>query len=87
MSGMSMSGASKTGRLTEPDLHALLGQQFGEHAVLAMNATDAGVRGAKDFPTIAKALDANSVAISTSIGSIYGAKAANTRKKCSSTGA
>jgi len=78
MSGMSMSGASKTASLTESDLRTLLGQQFGEHAVLAMNATDAGVKGAGDFPAIAKALDANSVAISKSIGSIYGAKAADT---------
>ena len=78
MAGMSMTTASMTRALTASDLRALLGQQFGEHAVLAMNATDAGVTGAKDFPTIAKALDANSVAISKSIGSIYGAKAANT---------
>jgi len=64
--------------LTASDLRALPGQQFGEHAVLAMNATDAGLTGAKNFPEIAKALDANSVAISKSIGSVYGAKAANT---------
>ena len=43
-----------------------------------MNATDAGFRGAADFPTIAKETDANSVAISKSIGSVYGAKAADT---------
>jgi hypothetical protein len=78
MAGMSMATRSKGAALTESDLRALLGQQFGEHAVLAMNATDAGVTGARDFPAIAKALDANSVAISKSIGSIYGAKAAST---------
>jgi hypothetical protein len=77
MAGMSMHSSGKVS-LTASDLRALLGQQFGEHAVLAMNATDAGVTGAKDFPAIAGALDANSVAISKSIGSIYGAKAADT---------
>jgi hypothetical protein len=60
------------------DLRALLGRQFGEHAVLAMNATNAGVAGAPTFPTIAKSLDANSVAISKSIGSVYGPAAAKT---------
>ena len=43
-----------------------------------MNATDAGYRGAPDFPQIAKALDANSVAISKSIGAVYGPAAAKT---------
>jgi hypothetical protein len=75
MAGMSMPSSSM---VTASDLRALLGQQFGEHAVLAMNATDAGVSGAKNFSAIANALDANSVAISKSIGSVYGAKAANT---------
>ena len=60
------------------DLRALLGRQFGEHAVLAMNATNAGVTGSPTFPSIAKSLDANSVAISKSIGSVYGAAAAKT---------
>jgi hypothetical protein len=77
MAGMSMPSSGKV-TLTASDLRSLLGQQFGEHAVLAMNATDAGVTGAKNFAAIAKALDANSVAISKSIGSFYGAKAANT---------
>jgi hypothetical protein len=77
MAGMSMPSSGKAA-LTASDLRALLGQQFGEHAVLAMNATDAGLTGAKNFPEIAKALDANSVAISKSIGSVYGAKAAST---------
>ena len=43
-----------------------------------MNATNAGVTGSPTFPTIAKALDANSVAISRSIGSVYGPAAAKT---------
>lgn len=69
---------SKAKALTASDLRALLGRQFGAHAVLAMNATNAGVSGSPAFPTIAKALDANSVAISKSIGSVYGAAAAKT---------
>lgn len=60
------------------DLRSILGRQFGEHAVLAMNATNAGVSGSPTFPAIAKSLDANSVAISKSIGSVYGAAAAKT---------
>ena len=65
-------------KLTASDLRVMLDNLFGEHAVLAMNATDAGVTGSKSFPAAAKALDDNSVALSKAIGSIYGAKAANT---------
>ena len=65
-------------KLTASDLRVMLDNLFGEHAVLAMNATDAGVTGSKAFPAAAKALDDNSVALSKAIGSIYGAKAANT---------
>jgi hypothetical protein len=64
--------------VTASDLRALLGKQFGEHAALAMNATNAGVSGSKSFASIAAALDRNSVAISKSIGSVYGAGAAKT---------
>ncbi len=80
MAGMHMQGATthSAAAVTASDLRALLGRQFGEHAVLAMNATNAGVSGSPTFPTIAKALDANSVAISKSIGSVYGAGAAKT---------
>jgi hypothetical protein len=73
--GMTHAGAAAP---RASDLRALLGRQFGEHAVLAMNATNAGVTGSPTFPTIAKSLDANSVAISKSIGSVYGAAAAKT---------
>src|SRR5947208_2026744 len=57
------------------DLRVKLDNLFGEHAVLAMNATDAGVTGSKSFPAAAKALDNNSVALSKAIASVYGAKA------------
>jgi len=64
--------------LTASDLRVTLDNLFGEHAVLAMNATNAGVSGSKAFPTAAKTLDDNSVALSKAIASIYGAKAGQT---------
>jgi hypothetical protein len=73
----SMTANAKSTR-TASDLRVTLDNLFGEHAVLAMNATNAGVTGSKSFPAAAKALDNNSVALSKAIGSIYGAKAANT---------
>lgn len=63
--------------LTQSDLRALLGRQLGEHAALAMNATNLGVTGSKAFPAAAKALDRNSVAISKSIAAVYGKQAGN----------
>ncbi len=63
--------------LTRSDLRALLGRQLGEHAALAMNATNLGVNGSPAFPAAAKALDRNSVAISKSIAAVYGKKAGN----------
>lgn len=73
--GMSASGATK---VTAADLRVTLDRLLGEHAVLAMNATNLGVTGSKAFPAAAKALDRNSVEISQAIGSIYGPKAAKT---------
>ena len=63
---------------TAADLRVTLDRLFGQHAVLAMNATNAGATGAKSFPAAAGALDANSVAISKAIASFYGAKAGRT---------
>ena len=57
--------------LTQSDLRALLGRQLGEHAALAMNATNLGVTGSPAFPAAAKALDPNSVALSNSIAAVY----------------
>ncbi len=76
MPGMTHSATAAT--LTAESLRVALDNLFAEHAVLAMNATNAGVTGSKAFPAAAKALDNNSVAISKAIGSVYGAKAANT---------
>ncbi len=65
-------------QVTAADLRVTLDRLLGEHAVLAMNATNLGVTGSKAFPAAAKALDRNSVEISQAIGSIYGARAAKT---------
>ena len=75
MSGMTMTTAAPK---TAADLRVALDNLFGEHAVLAMNATNAGVTGSKSFPAAAKALDSNSVALSKAIASVYGAKAGQT---------
>ena len=75
MSGMTM---TKAAPMTAADLRVALDNLFGEHAVLAMNATNAGVTGSKSFPAAAKALDNNSVALSKAIASVYGAKAGQT---------
>ena len=58
--------------MTQSDLRSLLGRQLGEHAALAMNATNLGVTGSPAFPAAAKALDRNSVALSKSITAVYG---------------
>ncbi len=76
-SGHRMSTTSAK-QVTAADLRVTLDRLLGEHAVLAMNATNLGVTGSKAFPAAAKALDRNSVEISQAIGSIYGAKAAKT---------
>jgi hypothetical protein len=84
MSGMSMArmpmahSTAPGSKLTAESLRVTLDNLFGEHAVLAMNATNAGVTGSKSFPAAAKALDRNSVALSKAIASIYGAKAGRT---------
>jgi hypothetical protein len=69
--------SKSSAKLTAGDLRVTLDNLLGEHAVLAMNATNLGVTGSKAFPAAAKTLDQNSVALSKAIGSIYGAKAGN----------
>lgn len=64
--------------VTSSDLRALLGRLFGEHAALAMNATNQGITGSPSFKATAAALDRNSVALSKAIGSVYGNAAAKT---------
>ncbi len=58
------------------DLRVTLDRLLGEHAVLAMLATQKGYSGASDFEAIAAALDENSVELSEAIGSVYGDEAA-----------
>ena len=60
------------------DLRVGLGRLLGEHAILAMTATQKGFSGAKDFDAIAKSLDANSVDLADAIGSVYGEEARTT---------
>ena len=59
------------------NLRVTLDRLLGEHAALAMNATNLGYSGSKSFPAAAKSLDRNSVELSKAIASIYGAKAGN----------
>jgi hypothetical protein len=73
MQGMTMTAMTPT----KADLRVTLDNLLGEHAALAMNATNAGFSGAKSFPAAAKTLDRNSVALSKAIASLYGAKAGN----------
>lgn len=58
------------------DLRATLDRLLGEHAVLAMLATQKGYDGAPDFEAVAAALDENGVELSQAIGSVYGDEAA-----------
>ena len=57
------------------DLRITLDRLLGEHALLAMFATQKGLMGEKDFKPIAGALDANSVDLADAIGSVYGPEA------------
>lgn len=78
MKGMNHMQGMAAQTVSASDLRVLLDRQLGQHAVLAMNATNAGVTGSKAFPAAAKSLDGNSVALSKTIASVYGAKAGKT---------
>lgn len=54
------------------DLRVTLNRLLGEHALLAVSATQAGYSGSKAFPALGAALDKNSVAVSAAIGSVFG---------------
>src|SRR3954464_10657927 len=77
MTGMAMpvSAASSTSGSKAEELRVTLDNLLGEHALLAIWATQAGYSGGKNFPALAAQLDQNSVAISKAIGSVYGAPA------------
>jgi hypothetical protein len=74
-SGMTMPMQAKTAAVSAGDLRVTLDNLLGEHALLAIWATQAGYSGGKNFPALAAQLDRNSVAISKAIGSVYGASA------------
>jgi hypothetical protein len=78
MSGMHMTTSrSSAASPRAVQLRIALNQLLGEHAILAIQATQRGLVGGKDFNAVAKTLDQNSVAISKAIGSVYGPAAAN----------
>jgi hypothetical protein len=72
--GMQMS-MSQSSAASAADLRVTLDNLLGEHALLAIWATQAGYSGSKSFPALAAQLDKNSVAISKAIASVYGAAA------------
>src|SRR4029079_17215633 len=77
MAGMHMSRSTAgTASAKAVQLRLTLDRLLGEHAVLAIQATQRGYVGGKDFSAVAQQLDANSVALSKAIGSVYGAPAA-----------
>ena len=63
---------------TAADTRVTLDRLLGEHAMLAMFATQKGLKGEDDFEAIAGALDANSRDLAKVIGSVYGDRAAKT---------
>jgi hypothetical protein len=54
------------------ELRVTLDRLLGEHALLAMFATQKGFDGDRDFEAIAGALDRNSIELADAIGSVYG---------------
>jgi hypothetical protein len=64
--------------MSAADLRVALDRLLGEHAILAMLATQKGLSGDPDFEAIAGALDQNGVELSQAIGSVYGDEAADT---------
>jgi hypothetical protein len=82
MAGMAMSDMTMAhtmvaagGSSKGVQLRVALDQLLGEHAILAIQATQRGYAGGADFGAVAKQLDANSVALSKAIASVYGAAA------------
>jgi hypothetical protein len=72
----SSSSSTKPGTATKAaDLRVILNALEREHVDLASQATRNGFDGSADFKASGEALDANSVAISKAVGSVYGAEA------------
>src|SRR3712207_6497916 len=68
-------GGSNSARAA--NLRVTLDRLLGEHTLLAIQATQRGLQGGKEFPALGKALDRNSVELANAIGSVFGAKARN----------
>ncbi len=64
-------------RITAGDLRVTLDRLLGEHALLAISATQQGLKARGEFPAIARALDRNSVELANVIGAAYGKAARN----------
>jgi hypothetical protein len=80
MMGHAMSAGASTGSASSAaaDLRVTLDTLLGEHALLAIAATQKGYDGDPDFEAAAAALDANAVDVANAIGSVYGKEAADT---------
>jgi hypothetical protein len=72
---MDMGSGSAGATSPAADLRVTLDRLLGEHALLAMFATQKGFSGDPDFEAIAAALDANSVDLSEAITTVYGEQA------------
>jgi hypothetical protein len=74
--GMSHPDTNEAGALAidspAAELRVTLDRLLGEHALLAMFATQKGFDGDRDFEAIAGALDRNSIELADAIGSVYG---------------
>ncbi len=57
------------------NLRITLDRLLAEHALLAIEATQRGLQGGKDFPALGRALDRNSVELSQAIASVFGKQA------------
>src|SRR4051812_35344765 len=64
---MALTASQLSGNGKAADLRVTLDTLLGEHALLAIEATQSGYSGAKDFPALAKAVDANAVDLSKAI--------------------
>ena len=69
------SSAAPSSATPAADLRVTLDRLLGEHAHLAIAATQKGYSGQPDFKQVAAALDRNSVELADAIGSVYGADA------------
>ncbi|HEV3408062.1 MAG TPA: hypothetical protein VG079_05180 [Gaiellaceae bacterium] len=68
----STSSGAPSPKTPAADLRVTLDRLLGEHAHLAIAATQKGYAGQRDFKQVAAALDRNSVELADAIGSVYG---------------